>query len=139
MPQSFELDDDTVLRLSGIACAGYATLMLAAPRKCHDIHYELQAGDIASDEHVATARWVGQGMTGNALSALAVGLSKNSKDAKKNALKAGGATWAFASAMHLANVNSGVQKRDVGLGSAAFAALMSGLCLWRGFAKDGED
>lgn len=39
----------------------------------------LQAGDIASDEHVATARWVGQGMTGNALSALAVGLSKNSK------------------------------------------------------------
>lgn len=38
-----------------------------------------------------------------------------------------------------ANVNSGVQKRDVGLGSAAFAALMSGLCLWRGFAKDGED
>lgn len=36
------------------------------------------------------------------------------------------------------NVNSGVQKKDVGLSSAAFAALMSGLCLWRGFAKDDE-
>ncbi|KAL4430828.1 hypothetical protein ABPG75_006084 [Micractinium tetrahymenae] len=96
-----------------------------------------QAGDIASDEHVATARWVGQAMTGNALSALAVGFSRNSKDAKKNALVAGGATWAFASAMHLVNVNSGVQKTDVGLGSAAFAALMAGLCLWRGLAKNG--
>ncbi|KAL4420037.1 hypothetical protein ABPG77_001287 [Micractinium sp. CCAP 211/92] len=138
MPKSWELDDETVLRLSGIACAGYATLMLAAPRRCHDIYYELQAGALASDEHVATARWVGQSMTGNALTALAVGLSTNSKDAKKNMLKAGGTTWAFASAMHLINVNSGVQKKDVGLSSAAFAALMSGLCLWRGFAKDDE-
>lgn len=43
MSLSFEIDDDTVLRLSGVACAGYATLMLAAPRKCHDFHYELQA------------------------------------------------------------------------------------------------
>lgn len=40
----FELDDDAVLRLSGVATAVYAATLLAVPRKSHDVFYASQAG-----------------------------------------------------------------------------------------------
>ena len=44
----FELDDDAVLRLSGVAAAVYATALVAAPRKSHDHFYVSQAGRAGS-------------------------------------------------------------------------------------------
>ena len=41
----FELDDDTVLRLSGVATAAYSVMPLVVPRTSHDTFYVAQASD----------------------------------------------------------------------------------------------
>ncbi len=41
----FELDDDTVLRLSGVATAAYSATLLVVPRTSHDIFYVAQVSN----------------------------------------------------------------------------------------------
>lgn len=81
------------------------------------------------------ARWFGMSLCSNAATTLAVSAS-DSYDAKKNLLKVLGATWAVAAAQSIYNAEQGHQKKDVAYGIAAGKAVVSALCLWRGFKTE---
>jgi hypothetical protein len=139
MKWEWELNDDTVLCLSGIASGAFAVQMLAFPRRAHDVYYVRQEGQTATDEHVATCRWFGQALTCDSLSSLSVGVSEDSKDAKKNLLKVACATWLMTGGMHAYYAHNGVMKKEVAVGNMALSAAMAGLCAWRGFKEDDEE
>ncbi|PRW05886.1 hypothetical protein C2E21_9426 [Chlorella sorokiniana] len=126
----FELDDDAVLRLSGVATAAYGATLLFVPRTSHDMFYVAQAG---------WKEGFGAALACDAAGALSVGFSEGSQDAKRNALRANGLGWLACGGLHLYNTGTGVQKKDVGYSSAALAGVMGALCLWRGFRNNEDD
>lgn len=86
----------------------------------------------------APARSYAFALGGLAAQTLSVGLSSDSKEAQKNALKASGVTWLVA-AMQLAyNAHEGKCGQDPGFvyRAAAGHVGLAALCLWRGFAEE---
>lgn len=84
-------------------------------------------------------RLLGNALIGTAAQQGAVSISDGSKEAKKNLLKAAGASWAFCAAHQLYNVQRGYQKDEATFAGVSGNAVMAALCLWRGFKDDDEE
>jgi hypothetical protein len=80
-------------------------------------------------------QWLGLSMVQGGAATAAVAASDGSYAAKKNMLKTLGGVWAASAANMIYQAEQGHHKRDVAYGMAAGQALLSALCLWRGFSN----
>lgn len=73
----------------------------------------------------------GAGSLHAAFTTLAVALSDDSLEAKRNVLKGQALTWGLICAESAYEVHNNNVNRDVGIASAVLQAGIAGLCLWK--------
>ncbi|KAI7838775.1 hypothetical protein COHA_007391 [Chlorella ohadii] len=129
----FEISDDAVLKLVGVGSAVHSVHWLADGKGAHKFHF---AESVPYDD--TTARQYGWALAGLAAMPLAISAAEGGKDAKKNALKASGATWLAGSALLAYNghEHKGGQEENLMYAAAVGHAALGALCLWRGLAED---
>ncbi|PSC71838.1 sulfate adenylyltransferase isoform B [Micractinium conductrix] len=129
----FEIKDETVLRVSGVASALYGVHALASPRNFHDTWNEKD-----QPYNESTQRWFGMAVSCTGAQSIVLSASDANQKALKSSLKTVGTVWAGVTGMTLYNAEKGYQKRELAYAAAAGQAAMAALCLWRGF-KDDDD
>ncbi|PRW21055.1 magnesium-dependent phosphatase-1 isoform A [Chlorella sorokiniana] len=125
----FELDDSTLLRVSGVAAVALGVSALAVPR---DYHNRLYATSSVFSEAPTRSSGVVASWLGAEQLVIAARDDLASRDAKKDMLKVAGAGWLATAAAHAVNVQNNAEQRDVGIACAVGSALLGGLCLWKG-------
>lgn len=127
----WELSDDTLLRVAGLAGAFYGVHAFAAPKHFHDTYME--AGQPCSTE---AWRWFGQNLMYKSALDVAITASDPSQKTMKNALKLNGLAGVASAAHMVCSAQDNTMRKEAALGSAGALLALGALCLYRGFKEE---
>lgn len=124
----FELDDSTLLKVSGAAALAFGASAVAAPRNFHDLFHT--SNSVFAEP---TARHAGVMGTWLGTEQLVLSARDNNREAKKDMLKVAGFGWLACAGTHVYNAQNNLMIRDVSTATAVGQAVLGGLCLYKGF------
>lgn len=125
-----KLDEDTMMAVNAVALAPYAATLSAFPKFIHDVHFTDGIQNGGSGVHAHT------GALAFGMCATSLALKDCDSKTKKNLCKVHAAHWGAQTAISLAHMVTGKERKErLCVMATTYMGLMAGINLFVGFKK----